>query len=90
MASRKAKPVKLPVKLSADERATFDRIHRLSKEERANLPVSEMIAYVDIVDKLFPGTSRRALENVLIDQGLTNAELFRLLERAMRSAKSKH
>jgi hypothetical protein len=35
-----------------------------------------------------PGALRRALEDVLIDRGLTNAELFQLLERAKERAGS--
>lgn len=86
MASRKARAVKL----SADERATLDRMCRLSDEEMANLAMSEIRAYLNVIDKIYPGAFRRALENVLIDKGLTNAELFELLDRAMRRAKTKH
>jgi hypothetical protein len=73
---------KKPSKLSADERAFLNRIRSLNEEETENLSFDDIIAYLNILDKVDPGALRRALEDALIDRGLTNAELFQLLERA--------
>ena len=73
---------KKPSKLSADERAFLNRIRSLNEEETENLSFDDIIAYLNILDKVDPGALRRALEDVLIDRGLTNAKLFQLLEHA--------
>jgi hypothetical protein len=78
-----------PPKLSIDEKALLDRIARLSDEETEKLSTDEIIAYLNILDKIDPGAFRRALEDALIDRGLTNAEFFQLLIRAMNRAKLK-
>jgi hypothetical protein len=82
--SRTKKPSKLP----ADERAFLNRIRSLNEEETENLSFDDIIAYLNILDKVDPGALRRALEDALIDRGLTNAELFQLLERAKERAGS--
>jgi hypothetical protein len=76
-------------KLSIDEKAFLDRIARLSEDETEKLSTDELIAYLNILDKIDPEASRRALEDALIDRGLTNAEFFQLLNRAMDGAKLK-
>jgi hypothetical protein len=76
-------------KLSIDEKAFLDRIARLSEDETEMLSTDEIIVHLNILDKIDPGAFRRALEDALIDRGLTNAELFQLLNRAMDRAKLK-
>jgi hypothetical protein len=77
---------KKPSKLSADERAFLDRIRSLETER---LTVEEIIAYHNIMDKIDPRLVRHAFEEALIDCGLTNSEVLRLLERAKERAKWK-
>src|SRR5262249_21197694 len=77
---------KKPSKLSADERAFLNRIRSLNEEETENLSFDDIIADLNILDKVDPGALRRALEDVLIDRGLTNAKLFQLLEHAKERA----
>jgi hypothetical protein len=72
---------KKPSKLSADERAFLNRIRSLNEEETENLSTDDILAYLHILDKVDPEAFTRALEDALIDRGLTNAELFQLLER---------
>jgi hypothetical protein len=79
---------KKPSKVSADERAFLNRIRSLNEEETENLSFDDIIAYLNILDKVDPGSLRRALEDTLIDRGLTNAELLQLLERAKERAGS--
>jgi hypothetical protein len=80
---------KKPSKLSADERAFLDRIRSLNEEETERLTVEEIIAYHNIMDKIDPRLVRHAFEEALIDCGLTNSEVLRLLERAKERAKRK-
>jgi len=75
---------KKPSKLSADERAFLNRIRSLNEEETKNLSLDDTITYLNILDKVDPEASRRAVEDAVIDRGLTNAELFQLLERAKK------
>jgi hypothetical protein len=75
---------KKPSKLSADERAFLDRIRSLNEEETERLTVEEIIADLNIMDKIDPRLVRQALEEVL-----TNSEVLRLLERAKERAKWK-
>jgi hypothetical protein len=79
---------KKSLKLSADERAFLNRIRSLNEEETENLSFDDIIGYLNILDKVDPGALRRALEDALIDRGLTNAELCELLERAKERAGS--
>jgi hypothetical protein len=73
---------KKPSKLSANERAFLDRIRSLNEEETEKLTVEEIIAYLNIMDKIDPRLVRHAFEEVFIDRGCTNSEVLRLLERA--------
>ena len=82
-------PTKKPSMLSADERAFLDRMHSLNEEETEKLTVEEMIAYWNIMHKIDPRLVRHAFEEAFIDRGLTNSEVFRLLERAEERAKWK-
>jgi site-specific recombinase XerD len=56
------------------------RICSLSEEETEKL--SEITAYWNIMHKIDPKWVRHAFEEALIDHGLTNSEVLRLLERA--------
>jgi hypothetical protein len=76
-------------KLSADERAFLNRIRSLNEEETEKLTIEEIIAYLNIVDKIDPRSVRHAFEEIFIDRGLTNSEVLRLLERAKERAKWK-
>jgi len=78
-----------PSKLSADERAFLNRIRSLNEEETEKLTFEEMIAYLNIMDKIDPRLVRDAFEESFIDRGLTNSEVIRLLERAKERAKWK-
>jgi hypothetical protein len=80
---------KKPSKLSADERAFLDRIRSLNEEKTEKLTVEEIIAYLNIMDKIDPRLVRHTFEEVFIDRGLTNSEVLRLLERAKERAKWK-
>jgi hypothetical protein len=80
---------KKPSKLSADERAFLDRIRSLNEEETEKLTVEEIIAYLNIMDKIDSRLVRHAFEEVFIDRGCTNSEVLRLLERAKERAKWK-
>jgi hypothetical protein len=79
---------KKPSNLSADERAFLNRIRSLNEEESENLSLDDTIAYLNILDKVDPEAFTRALEDALVDRGLTNSELFQLLERAQKRAGS--
>ena len=81
-------PTKKPSKLSADERAFLNRFRSLNEEESENLSLDDTIAYLNILDKVDPEAFTRALEDALVDRGLTNSELFQLLERAQKRAGS--
>jgi hypothetical protein len=48
---------KKPSKLSADERAFLDRIRSLNEEETEKLTVEEIIAYLNIMDKIDPAAA---------------------------------
>jgi len=78
-----------PSKLSADERAFLNRIRSLNEEETEKLTFEEMIAYLNIMDKIDPRLVRHLWEESFIDRGLTNSEVLRLLERAKERAKWK-
>jgi hypothetical protein len=56
-------------------------ISSLNEEETEKLTI-EIIAYLNIVDKIDPRSVRHAFEEIFIDRGLTNSEVLRLLERA--------
>jgi hypothetical protein len=71
---------KKPSKLSADERAFLDRMRSLNEKEIEKLSVEEIMADLNIMHKIDPRSVRDAFEEVLIDRGLTNSEVFRLLE----------
>ena len=73
---------KKPSKLSADERAFLNRMRSLNEEETEKLMWEEIIADLNIMHKIDPGSIRRAFEEAFIDRGLTNSEVLRLLERA--------
>jgi hypothetical protein len=77
---------KKPSKLSADERAFLDRICSLSEEETEKLSQEEMTAYWNIMHKIDPKWVRHAFEEALIDHGLINSNVLRLLERAKHRA----
>jgi hypothetical protein len=64
---------KKPSKLSADERAFLDRIRSLNEEETERLTVEEIIADLNIMDKIDPRLVRHAFEEVFIDRGWTNS-----------------
>jgi hypothetical protein len=49
---------KKPSKLSADERAFLNRIRSLNEEETENLSFDDIIAYLNILDKVDPGALR--------------------------------
>jgi len=72
---------KLP-NLTAEDRALLDRISRLSPEEIEALPFKDMHDYLAIIDKIDPYAVRGRIEEVLIDMGVTNADLRRCGERA--------
>jgi hypothetical protein len=80
---------KKPSKLSADERAFFNRICSLNEEETEKLTWGEMIAYLNIKHKFDPRWVRNAFEESFIDRGLTNSDVLRLLEGAKERAKWK-
>jgi hypothetical protein len=69
--------------------AFLDRIRGLSEEETEKLSVEEHIAYWDIMHKIDPRWVRHEFEEALIDHGLTNSDVKRLLERAIERAKWK-
>lgn len=75
------------VKLSAEEREVLARVDRLI-EEGKEIPFDDLIASCDISFKVNPSGMRRALEEALVDAGLTNADIHRLLRRAQERAKS--
>jgi hypothetical protein len=56
---------------------------KLSADERAFLD------RMNILDKIDPRSFRHAFEEALIDRGLTNSEVLRLLGRAKERAKWK-
>jgi hypothetical protein len=58
-------------------------------EETEKLSEEEMIAYWNIMHKIDPKWVRHAFEEALIDDGLTNSDVLRLLERAKQRAKWK-
>jgi hypothetical protein len=80
---------KKPSKLSADERAFLNRIRSLNEEESENLSLDDTIAYLKILDKVDPEAFTRALEDALVDRGLTNArpglQRRRVADRAMEA-----
>ena len=76
-------------KLSADERAFLNRIRSLNEEETEKLTWEEIIADLNIMHKIDPGSIRRAFEETFIDLGLTNSDVLRLLEGAKERAKWK-
>jgi polysaccharide deacetylase 2 family uncharacterized protein YibQ len=80
---------KKPSKLSADERAFLNRIRSLNEEETEKLTIEEIIADLNNMDEIDPGSVRHAFEEVFIDRGLTNSDVLRLLERAKERAKRK-
>jgi len=80
---------KKPSKLSADERAFLNRIRSLNDEETEKLTFEELIAYLNIMDKIDPRWLRDAFEEAFIDRGLTNSDVLRLLEGAKERAKWK-
>jgi hypothetical protein len=61
---------KKPSNLSADERAFLKRIRSLNEEESENLSFDDIIAYLNILDKVDPEAFTRALEDALVDRGL--------------------
>jgi hypothetical protein len=77
---------KKPSKLSADERAV---LNLLNEEETEKLTREEMIAYLNIMQKIDPRWLRNAFGESFIDGGLTNSEVLRLLEGAKERAKWK-
>jgi hypothetical protein len=77
------------VKLSAEERKLLDRVDRLTDEGK-EVTTDDLIAYCNIRFKIDPQAQRRALEEALVDLGLTNADLRRLLERAKARATWEH
>ena len=72
---------KLPT-LTAEDRALLDRISRLSPEEIQALPLKDMHDYLAVIDKIDPYAVRGRIEEVLIDMGVTNADVRRWGARA--------
>ena len=80
----KAKPAKLVARLHAidakvESDGTADR-----------LTTDELIEYFQISWELYPETMRQINEEALIDRGMTNRELFEMLEKAMAKTLQKN
>jgi hypothetical protein len=65
------------------------RVPNSDELETEKLTVEEIIAYLNIMDKIDPRLVRHAFEEVFIDRARTNSEVLRLLERAKERAKWK-
>ena len=81
-------------KLSKAERARIRaRIRQLESKTASaddgaeSLTDDELLEYCDLLWTLNPESMRAALEDALIDRGLTNRDLFEMLQKAKQRAK---